>query len=597
MGKFHFLSFALCVLLLGEGVSAVAWPWRVMGKRDDAPFVPVRKDIPLQFDSQGKYVITVAMNTQRFNFTMTTGSGLTYVAGTQCVSCHGVNLYDQSKSTTAQQMLNTTNVAIFNATTSASLVKEDCALTMKNGSLWSYPNQTIVVTDRVTSKYQDNPGSLIGSGVSGMVGLGSNRNLAPRSSSNNSSVYGGNFEDAIGGQWLLANPQADNFTFGLALNSPIVQAALQGDDSQNNAAAGGSPANNDSPAGTVHMLQPDHSFYSADTLSWATVDNSLNPEDDPQDWTVPLNGWILISDGNQVNSRKTLVANVDPLYQGMYFPLDSATLIHSAIPGSVLLPTISTLGSLSQTWKIPCDSKITFGIIVGSQTYTLDSSTLVIKQSDGTCISGIEAWTSSNLNSYLLGARFISAVYLIFNVPRDGPATLGFASREVQASHKTNVGAIVGGTIGGVALVIFSGIAIWWLFIHHRRTRVYAYDVSEEDKNSHNVQPYPLFPPQSEVSSSPTQGSFYQTATYRTSTVPGSEPSPSQILFAPSQVSTPSQTPNMPLLFAQNAGSEDVPPAYESGEQSEHPTDVKNRNLYQTVSSSGEGSSNSGGPQ
>lgn len=32
--------------------------------------------------------------------------------------------------------------------------------------------------------------------------------------------------------------------------------------------------------------------------------------------------------------------------------------------------------------------------------------------SDGTCVSGIEAWTSSDLNSYLFGARFISAIYL-----------------------------------------------------------------------------------------------------------------------------------------------------------------------------------------
>lgn len=50
--------------------------------------------------------------------------------------------------------------------------------------------------------------------------------------------------------------------------------------------------------------------------------------------------------------------------------------------------------------------------MVGSQTFILDSSVVVIELDDGTCVSGIEAWTDSNLNQYLFGARLISTFYL-----------------------------------------------------------------------------------------------------------------------------------------------------------------------------------------
>lgn len=249
--------------------------------------------------------------------------------------------YNQSASTTVSDFTNATSVAIFNSTARAHVVKENCSLTTTNGSQWYYPNQTskllshasslrsdtyyslVVVTGDLASRYQDTSGFTVGQGLNGLIGIGTNRNLASRSSNN--SAYSGNFEDSIMGQWLRANPQADNFTFGMALSSPVVQATLRGDSSSNSTASENSAA--DTPAGVLHMLQPDHSAYVADSVAWATVDNSLNPQDDPQDWTVPLDGWTLIAGTNQVNSRKQMVANIDPLYTGMYLPLDQATLI------------------------------------------------------------------------------------------------------------------------------------------------------------------------------------------------------------------------------------------------------------------------------
>lgn len=64
MSKSVCLSFLLCLLLVGQGVSAISRPWSRMEKRDDAPFVPVRRDIQLKFDEVGRYLATVSMVSQ-----------------------------------------------------------------------------------------------------------------------------------------------------------------------------------------------------------------------------------------------------------------------------------------------------------------------------------------------------------------------------------------------------------------------------------------------------------------------------------------------------------------------------------------------------
>lgn len=179
--------------------------------------------------------------------------------------------------------------------------------------------------NHTASRYQDTSGFTIGDGLNGMIGIGTNRNLAPRSS--NSSAYSGNFEDSIMGQWLRANPQADSFTFGMALNSPVAQAALRGVPSSN--ATGGSTDLAGTPAGVVHMLQPDRSAFVDSSIAWAQVNNSLNAQDDPQDWTVAFDGWTLVTDDGTNSHTKQITANIDPLYQGLYLPLDQASLIRT----------------------------------------------------------------------------------------------------------------------------------------------------------------------------------------------------------------------------------------------------------------------------
>lgn len=84
----------------------------------------------------------------------------------------------------------------------------------------------------------------------------------------------------------------------------------------------------------------------------------------------------------------------------------------ASIPGASLQKGLSTLGNLSMAYMLPCDSQFTFGIIVGSQTFTLDQSDLVVPMGNGKCVSSIEAWTDSWETKYVFGSRFLYTIYL-----------------------------------------------------------------------------------------------------------------------------------------------------------------------------------------
>ena len=95
------------------------------------------------------------------------------------------------------------------------------------------------------------------------------------------------------------------------------------------------------------------------------------------------------------------------------YPLYSRVTADDAIKGSSPAPAgFSTLGAASQAFRIPCNSQFSFGFNVGSQTFVLNPDSLVIQLSDGTCVSGIEGLTDSSQTNYIVGARFISTIYL-----------------------------------------------------------------------------------------------------------------------------------------------------------------------------------------
>ena len=82
------------------------------------------------------------------------------------------------------------------------------------------------------------------------------------------------------------------------------------------------------------------------------------------------------------------------------------------IPNATLRTDLSSLGALSEAYSIPCNSSLSFGLVVDSQNFIMDESTLVVELPDGTCVSAIEGWADPTVSTYLFGSRFISTIYL-----------------------------------------------------------------------------------------------------------------------------------------------------------------------------------------
>lgn len=297
--------------------------------------------------------------------------------------------------------------------------------------------------------------------------------------------------------------------------------------------------------------------------------------------------------------------------------------LDAAIPGSRVAAGISSLGNASQAWTIPCDTQFTFGFVVGSQTFNLNSAALVIPLSNGVCVSAIEGWVDSGISTYLLGARFISSIYLyvlmsssippdpfltlsstcvpsIFTIGKNGQQTVGFAPVVTTSdnSSKSNVGAIVGGVIGGVALLLIAvGLGIFFWKRYHTSSSLRATqgqfdpDLTAGDKpEGPTAVPYTLGAP-----SSVTNGS-----TMNGSTMNGSSMSPvnspnTQTSFTQNQLSV-SPGPLDPLLTADHPDV--LPPAYEASESTysggggsssanNRPRDVKTHIRNASVGSAG----------
>lgn len=153
--------------------------------------------------------------------------------------------------------------------------------------------------------------SLLGGGISGIFGLGTN------GGANGSSSSGLSFADSIYSQWLSRNPTRGNFSFGMMLMPPVIEPK-----------AG-------TQAGTLHWTKPDQSFYHPEKVTVKPiVDTSSNNTDQTditlnsgQDWTVGLDGWTAAVNNTHLSNTDAVVAVVDPLYPNIYLPGDQAKII------------------------------------------------------------------------------------------------------------------------------------------------------------------------------------------------------------------------------------------------------------------------------
>lgn len=348
-----------------------------------------------------------------------------------------------------------TDTSIFGEPSNTTVVKENCALFSTGSELWEYDNQTsefsiisfrpfadcsvssvfVIKSLQEQNSLQQAARMQLGGEISGIAGLGTNRkqDVTPLA---NSSAYQASFEDSIIGQWFRKNPNAANFTFGLALEPPAILPQMISASPDNTDSAGAVIEGTvGTGAGALHLMQTDKSFFDSDSTRWvdANVNASMrSPKSSlpSSDWTVILDGWTFSTQSNLLSSNGQIMVDIDPMYTNIYIPQNQAILIRkalpisafyaidnifppdTAIPGASLRTDLSTLGNFSQSWIVPCNAQFTFAVAVCGQSFILDQAQLIVKQKDGTCVSSIEGWTNTFESQYMFGSRFMSNVYL-----------------------------------------------------------------------------------------------------------------------------------------------------------------------------------------
>ncbi|RPD59406.1 acid protease [Lentinus tigrinus ALCF2SS1-6] len=497
-----------------------------------AAFIPPsRLDVPVLLGAGGRPILGVGMvrvgTVQHFNFTLTTSLGYSSVANKGSSDFTDTATYDISLSPNAKSLNGSPAMALGGGNFSGSLMKENCSLSTNQGTPWAYTNQTIVLMDNQTQ------GSPFENGVSGLLGLGTLKKPTTAAG------FPATFDDGIYGQYYIRNPEATNFTFGMALKpSPVIPG-----NGSSLTIPPGAKSLADSNVGTIHWLQPDTSAYQQDKMQWTTVQSGISSGyltgNEQPDLTVKLDGWSAKIGSNNVANGDGILVNIDPYYSGIYMPGSQARLIHDAIPGSNQVSK-STISGQTVSWEVPCNTNVQFTVAINGQQFTVDQSLIIVNQGDGTCISLIEGFTDSAVTQYIFGQNWLSQLYVIFNIPKDGDAALAFAPRSVSSTKSRDIGAIVGGTVGGVAGVVGLGLLAFY-FIRRRQDNSFfkrAAELEEEHKVASTVQPYTFGAPSPDVR---------------------------PVSYAVSGYTTPPVSPNVPLL---NQDPGQLPPSYEEASES-----------------------------
>ncbi|TFK31098.1 aspartic peptidase domain-containing protein [Crucibulum laeve] len=376
--------------------------------------------VPLTTDINRRYVIQIEMANTTFPFALSLGTGYSLVAASDCTSCGSEQKYDLNSAPTAP--IGSQAVSVLGASASGQVMQENCSMVTDNSSLWHYPEHPMVMVNQSSS--------LISSGISGILGLGTNR-------------LNGNFSSSTLGGWLSSNAALSNVSFGLSLNPPEISS---------------------SDAGQLHWLAPDPSAYQGE-VSWKDLITTTSLD---SDWVFKMDSWMFnVTDGgSQSRNGGNMTTAVDPYNPNIIFPSDIAHSIHSSINGAVL----KTQTSMSSVWSIPCDSRMSLTITVGTHPYMLLEDKL-IQSDNGNCTSAIEGWTDNTNDAYLFGATFISSVYLIFTVNSMGHGSLGFAKRGLVSAKGLSPGAIAGITLGSLACagILIVGIMVFGIGRQQRK--------------------------------------------------------------------------------------------------------------------------------
>ncbi|KAH9938982.1 acid protease [Epithele typhae] len=362
---------------------------------------PARLDVPIVLSSGGRPMLGVNMGTQgvgqlqNFNFTLTTSLGYSAVASQGCSDCTGQATYSQSLSPDARSVSGSSSVAFGGGSFGGPIIKENCSLSTSSQA-WQYPNQTIILMNNQSGL------TPFDQTVSGLFGLGTLKQATTAAG------FPASFDDSIYGQYYIRNPGATNFTFGMDLKpSPVVPGSGSSLSIQPGQESLAQEAAN---VGTMHWLQPDTSAYQADKLQTVSVQSGISggylPNSTQPDLTVQLGGWSEKAGSNNVGGGSGMLANIDPYYSGIYMPGSQARLFHDAISGSQSVPLSTILGSTS-SWRVPCDTEVSFTVTINGQSFTIDQSALVVNMGNNQCMSIVEGFTDTSVTQYILGQTWI----------------------------------------------------------------------------------------------------------------------------------------------------------------------------------------------
>ena len=205
------------------------------------------------------------------------------------------------------------NASLLNGNLSGQAITENCGIVKKDGSLWSYTNQTsanhhFIPTRRFSGLFTvvvaNDTNLPFTSSVSGVFGLGTNG-------------YSGQLSDTVFGRWFPLHPNATNFTYGMALNFPPQTA----------------------DAGTLHWTASDSSAFAGD-ISWiSTV--SADSSYQSSGFAIGLNEWDFTADDVTTSVKTGGVAVVDPYFTNIYVPRNfSRQICQCLFPSLYLNPEL-----------------------------------------------------------------------------------------------------------------------------------------------------------------------------------------------------------------------------------------------------------------
>ncbi|KAE9385277.1 hypothetical protein BT96DRAFT_982093 [Gymnopus androsaceus JB14] len=381
-------TLVLCL----SGASASAFASRSTSKRDSTsspPPPPATLFMPLTLDENRRYAINVSLPTssgphQSFAFALTTSTGYSSVAAQGCVTCGSNMPTFSSPSSSTQTETGAMDVSVLNAGVAGPTISQSCNLLLRNGSAWSWVDQSFILANQSNS--------IFSSDVSGILGLGTNSRA-------------GRFNETVMAFWLKNNPNQQNFSYGLALNPP------------------NTPLLSSSSGGTLHWLAPDPSSYEGE-ISWKVLLSNTNMDTSSNstssltnaDSFVEMDSWVFRSTSQDVNVSDTtgsLLTVIDPLFPDIVFPQVQARAIYDTIPGSSLL---NVLSGGTTAYSLPCNTTMQLNLTFGSVSAILTEAQLVrnLGNDSTTCVGVLEEWSSTDVTDYLLGASLISNIYLVF---------------------------------------------------------------------------------------------------------------------------------------------------------------------------------------